>query len=178
MTKNKWIRTLTITTVILVSLVAVVSFSLSYRNLVLVALDAGMERLEALLWPALIDAPLLVFSIAGILARTQRRRYWPYLIMVSGYALLSMYFNSPIPHSLFVVFLVAPLSFILSFETLTSIVSRQATRAKAEVKPKQHIKRDKAIELYNANGHNISETARELNISRYKVGQLIAEDSN
>ena len=178
MTKNKWIRTLTITTIILVSAVAAVSFTLSYRNLVLVALAANMGRLEALLWPALVDFPLLVFSIAGILARVQRRRYWPFLGMVILYSALTMYFNAPIPHSLFVVFLVAPLSFILSFETLTSIVSRQAIKSKAEVTPRVNIKRDKAIELYNANGRNISETARELKISRYKVGQLIAEDSN
>jgi len=177
MNKSQWIKTLTTITIILVSSVATVAFTLSYANLVLVATVSGMNRLEALLWPALIDFSILVFSIAGILARVTKRRHWPYLIMVSLYSGLTMYFNFPLEtHYLWIVYLVAPLSFVMSFETLAGLINVAAIKSRPPIVPRTNKHKEKAIEIHTENGGNLSQTARQLNISRFKVKQLLNGD--
>ena len=136
--QQDWIA---ITTSILVGLLAIGAFSLSYDALQGIANDAGIEGWKSYVWPFLIDFALIVFSLAVVRNERLREKVeWPW-ILVGFFTFATIVFN--VLHSLTIgeetqkylspiMAAIAPVAFVLAFETLMSQL-------------RQHISRDNKI---------------------------------
>src|SRR3990172_9297604 len=110
----------------LVFLIAIGSFILSYNALYQVALSNGINIQLAYIWPLLVDAPLVVFSLCAIVAYLHTESTWQLWLLVAGYVIATMLFNiihaypqllTPLATRI-IVTCVPPLSLLLSFEVL------------------------------------------------------------
>lgn len=117
---------------LLILLIAIGSFALSYSNLHQTALAYGVDSSLAAIWPLLIDFALIVFSLAVVRASLyQERTWWPWL-MVALYTVGTVSFNilhAPANLTAQVVAVVAPLSLFLSFETLMAMLKNGVKRS-------------------------------------------------
>jgi Trp operon repressor len=121
-------------TALLVFLVALGSFILSYNALYQVALSNGIQL--AYIWPLLVDFPLVVFSLCAIVAYLHSESTWQLWSMVAGYVIATMLFNiiHAYPQLLLplttriIVTCVPPLSLLLSFEVLMMQLKNSVTR--------------------------------------------------
>jgi uncharacterized protein YerC len=108
-------------TAILVLLVALGSFALSYNALQDLATRNGITGWLAFVWPLLIDFSLIVFSLAVVTAYLQGEATWKQWALVGVYTLATIGFNvAHAPDSLQarVVAAIAPVSLFFSFELL------------------------------------------------------------
>jgi DNA-binding CsgD family transcriptional regulator len=126
-------RLISYSSTLLVFLLAVGAFVLSYATLWDTALSYGLPPRLAWIWPLLVDFALVVFSLAVVRASLYgERTLWPWL-MVALYTVATVAFNilhAPDHLAARVVAVVAPVSLFLSFETLMAML-------KSEVKRKQ-----------------------------------------
>lgn len=115
---NKYIAWLTS---ILVFLVALGSFVLSYNALYDVAIQNGIAPKLAFIWPLLVDFSLVVFSLAVVTAHLyseSTRKQW---LLVAIYTIATVLFNClHAPDNLLarVIATVPPVSLFFSFELL------------------------------------------------------------
>jgi uncharacterized protein YerC len=107
----------------LVGILAGIAFILSYNALQAVADSNGIEGWRSSIWPLLIDASLVVFSLAVVRnALRGEQTAWPWFL-VGLYTLATIVFNlvhAPSTWTAWAVAVVAPVSLFLSFETLMS----------------------------------------------------------
>lgn len=117
---------------LLILLIAIGSFALSYSNLHETAKDYGVDSDLAIVWPLLIDFALIVFSLAVVRASLYgERTWWPWLL-VALYTAGTVSFNilhAPDNLTAQVVAVVAPLSLFLSFETLMAMLKNGVKRS-------------------------------------------------
>jgi len=119
---NKFISRLT---AVLVFALAVGAFVLSYAALRDLAAHNGLSDWRAYLWPLMLDAALVVCSLAVLRANLQQdRAVYPWFL-VGLYTLATIAFNvahAPTDTMGRLVAVVAPLSLFLSFELFVSML--------------------------------------------------------
>lgn len=129
---NKYIAWLTS---ILVFLVALGSFILSYNALYDVAIQNGIAPKLAFIWPLLVDFSLVVFSLAVVTAHLyseSTRKQW---LLVAIYTIATVLFNClHAPDNLLarVIATVPPVSLFFSFELLMQQLKNSMDRKQAQ----------------------------------------------
>ena len=129
-------------TAVTVAIIAVLSFTLSYAALYEMALSNGYPVALAYIWPLLIDAPLVVFSLATVNSYLHNESTVKQWILVGVYTLLTIFFNAlhaptindVIPGSIvatlpLIVAIIAPVSLFFSFEMLMQQLKNSVKRS-------------------------------------------------
>jgi TolA-binding protein len=119
--QNKTINLIQILTALLVFLVALGSFTLSYNALQDIALSNGIIGRLSYIWPLLIDFALIVFSLSVVNAYLQGQATWKQWGLVGLYTLATIGFNilhAPDTWQARIVAGIAPVSLFFSFEFL------------------------------------------------------------
>lgn len=114
-------KTIAWLTAILVFLLALGSFALSYHALRDYAGQHGIAGPLSYIWPLLIDASLIVFSLAVVNAYLQAESTWRQWSLVGIYTLATIGFNvlhAPDNLQAQIVAAIAPVSLFFSFELL------------------------------------------------------------
>ncbi len=126
-------RYLTLAVTVLTAAIAAGAFVLSYQALLTTGLNNGIPANLAYIWPLLIDAPLVVFTLALLAAQLMRQsaRLWAGLVIL--YTAATIFFN--ISHAQpsamgWLVAIVAPVGLLLTTEALRHlakmVIERQA----------------------------------------------------
>lgn len=116
----------------LVCLIAAGAFTLSYNSLQATGQAGGIPPALAWIWPLLIDAPLIVFTLALLVSQLTRQpiRLWAGLVIL--YSFVTVGFNlahaQPTPLG-WTVATVAPIGLLLSTEALRHLAKGQIERA-------------------------------------------------
>ncbi len=164
--KQDWIA---ITTSILVGLLAIGAFSLSYDALQGIATAAGIEGWKSYVWPFLIDFALIVFSLAVVRNERLREKVeWPW-ILVGFFTFATIVFN--VLHSLTIndetqkylspiMAAIAPVAFVLAFETLMSQL-------------RQHISRDNKIKNIAEMGEIVARLQARIKALAVDLGKMV-----
>jgi regulator of replication initiation timing len=116
---------LSFVTGLLIFLIAIGSFALSYSNLHETALAYGVPTRLAWIWPLLIDFALIVFSLAVVQSNLNNEPAYRRWAMVALYTVATVAFNiyhAPSNLAAQVVAVVAPVTLFLSFETLMAML--------------------------------------------------------
>lgn len=118
---DRLINILTWAVAALVALIGAIALYISYEALYQTALVNGYSGLRAYVWPALIDAPLVVFTLAVLVAQLMRQRvvFWAFLVVV--YTVATIAFNlAHAPQTLlgWGVAVAAPVGLLLTTEAL------------------------------------------------------------
>lgn len=115
---------------VVVSLVSLVAFIISYSVLVDIATNNGVSGNLAYLWPLLIDMPIIAFAVNSLVisAMFQKRSYLS-AVMMTFFSFASLGFN--LAHSgttwlSIAVAIMPPLALISSFEALRELVAMLA----------------------------------------------------
>lgn len=132
-TQTRIVNGLTGTVALMVMLIGAGAFVLSYDALYATGLTHGIPADKAWIWPLLIDAPLIVFTLALLVSQIMRSsaRLWAGLVIL--YTLATVGFNlshaQPSPLG-WTVAIVAPVGLLLTTEALRhlakTIIERQA----------------------------------------------------
>lgn len=120
-------------TAALVVCLTILSLVLSFNALRSVAFDHGLSDWRAFVWPLTIDFALIVFSLSVVSALLTRQSTWLRWLMVGLFTFATLAFNVadvdfdslPDNHLWFLPYLVMimpPLAFVLSFETLMAML--------------------------------------------------------
>lgn len=141
---NDYITTgITVGALGLVLLLAIGGFALSYFALQDLAKSNGLDGWQSYVWPLLVDAALVVFSLAVVRAyMRQENSAWPW-VLVGVFTLATIFFNFihaddmsvswsflGVPVTLrHIVHIVPPVALVLAFETLMSMLRKEITRA-------------------------------------------------
>lgn len=134
MSERKFITIFTWLVILLVGSIAVISFYLSYAVLAAVAREGGKQGGLALLWPLIIDLPVVAFSIAAIFAIVLGHKYFGWfcrwvVVVATG---VTIYFNVTYAsnHDLsWEVAIAAPIAYVVSFEVLAWLFEVLSTRS-------------------------------------------------
>ncbi len=130
---NRLIKNLTFVVAALVFAIAAGAFVLSYDALYKTGAAHGIPAGKAWLWPLLIDAPLVVFTLALLVAQLTRQSIKLWAGLVGVYTLATVVFN--LSHAQqgalgWLVAVVAPLGLLLTTEALRhlakTVIERQA----------------------------------------------------
>lgn len=151
----KTTKAISILTAGLVFCLALGSFALSYSNLMLLAGESGIRGWLAYIWPLLIDASLIVFSLSVVNAYLHGEGTWRQWSLVGLYTVATIGFNilhAPDNLQAQIVAAIAPISLFFSFELLMS-------QLKASVKRYSTVK-------------SIDELQKELNAKRKESSKL------
>lgn len=108
-------------TAILVSLIALISFILSYNVLQEVAIKYGVNPQLSYLWPLLIDFSLVVFSLAVVTAHLHSESTWRQWLLVGLSTITTTgynYLHAPDNIVAHTVAIIPPLMLFFSFEML------------------------------------------------------------
>lgn len=129
----KIVTGLTATVTILVFLIGAGAFVISYDSLYAIGLTNGIPTGKAWIWPLLIDAPLIVFTLALLVSQLMRQsaKLWAGLVILYTLATISFNLshaqNTPLGWT---VAIVAPIGLLLTTEALRhlakTIIERQA----------------------------------------------------
>lgn len=129
---------------VVVGLVSLVAFIISYSVLVDIATHNGVSGNLAYLWPLLIDMPIIAFAVNSLVisAMFQKRSYLS-AVMMTFFSFASLGFN--LAHSgttwlSIAVAIMPPLALISSFEALRELVAMLAdtqhgTASEADTRP-------------------------------------------
>jgi len=120
---NKIVKVISVVTALLVFLLAIGSFALSYNALQDMAVKNGITGWLSYVWPLLIDASLIVFSLAVVNAHLQSESTVKQWLLVGLYTIGTVAFNvlhAPDNLQSRVVAAIAPVSLFFSFELLMS----------------------------------------------------------
>jgi len=123
-------------TSILVAIVALMAFALSYHALQGVALANGIPLLLSYVWPLLVDFSLVVFSLTVVTANLHGESTWKQWSLVGVYTVATIFFNTlhawptllPLLVSKILVTCIPPLSLFFSFELLMNQLKNNVTR--------------------------------------------------
>ena len=124
---------LTLTVALLVLAIGAGAFVLSYDALYATGLNNGVPSTKAWIWPLLIDAPLIVFTLALLVSQILRQsaKLWASLVIL--YTLATVGFNLSHAQNTILgwtVAIVAPVGLLLTTEALRhlakTIIERQA----------------------------------------------------
>lgn len=131
-TQARVINALTGLVGLIVLAIAAAAFVLSYDALYHVALDNGQPASKAWLWPLLIDAPLVVFTLGLLVAQIARQPvgFWAALVIL--YTLATIAFNlAHAPGSVlgWAAAIVAPAGLLLTTEALRHLARTIIERA-------------------------------------------------
>lgn len=131
-TQARVINALTGLVAFIVLAIAAAAFVLSYDALYHVALDNGQPASKAWLWPLLIDAPLVVFTLGLLVAQIARQPilFWAGLVIL--YTLATIAFNlAHAPGSVlgWAAAVVAPTGLLLTTEALRHLARTIIERA-------------------------------------------------
>ena len=145
MTRNKITNSLTATVAVLTGAIALGAFVISYDALYATGLDHGIPQSKAWLWPLLVDAPLVVFTLALLVAQIMRAGVKLWAALVLTYTVATVAFNLAHAQATplgWLVAIVAPVSLLLTTEALRhlarGIIERQAlVEALAELSSKR-----------------------------------------
>jgi hypothetical protein len=121
MTQSRIVNALTALVTLLVLAIGAGAFILSYDALLAVARQNGQPIDKAWIWPLLIDAPLVVFTLGLLVYQLMRERVRFWWLLVAGYTLATIAFNlAHAPETVLgrVVAVVAPLGLFLTTEAL------------------------------------------------------------
>lgn len=121
MGSNRVIKTISIVTAILVFLLAVGSFVLSFDALRQYAIAHGVTEQHSLIWAGLIDLSLVIYSLAVVNAYLQTESTWKQWALVGLYTIGTVVFNilhAPNNLQSQIVAAIAPVSLFFSFELL------------------------------------------------------------
>lgn len=127
------VNTLTGTVALMVLLIGAGAFVLSYDALYATGAAHGLPPSKAWIWPLLIDAPLIVFTLALLVSQIMRHSAKLWAGLVGLYTLATVAFNlshaQPSPLG-WTVAVVAPVGLLLTTEALRhlakTIIERQA----------------------------------------------------
>ncbi|GIK39535.1 MAG: hypothetical protein BroJett011_33680 [Chloroflexota bacterium] len=135
-TRTRIVNSLTTTVAGMVFLIGAGAFVLSYDALYATGQSNGIPTPKAWIWPLLVDGPLVVFTLALLIAQIMRQsiRLWAGLVIL--YTLATIGFNLSHAQSTplgWTVAIVAPLGLLLTTEALRHlakiIIERQAVVA-------------------------------------------------
>lgn len=185
---------------ILVGLVAVGSFVLSYASLRETAFTYGIRHDLTWVWPLLVDFAMIVFSLAVVRASLyQERTWWPWLL-VALYTVGTIGFNvlhAPDNLTARIVAIVAPVSLFLSFETLMAMLKAEVKRnslirsmsqlaqelaqktqelADFEVRRQQEIE-EEGLKLKASLDNELSQLGQEVESKRLELANIESESS-
>lgn len=129
-----WSRIISVVTFILVFALSIISFVLSYNALRVVSAGNGMTGWLSVLWPLLIDGPLVVFYIAAVRAALYKERTLTLYAFVGVFTLLTIAFN--VYHGQatiagIIVAAVPPGALFLSFHTLMTMLKSEVFKRTA-----------------------------------------------
>ena len=134
---------ITVGALALVLLLAIGGFALSYFSLQDLAKSNGLDGWHSYVWPLLVDAALVVFSLSVVRAyMRQENSVWPW-VLVGIFTLATIFFNFihaddmsvswsvlGVPVTLrHIVHIVPPVALVLAFETLMSMLRKEIARA-------------------------------------------------
>jgi hypothetical protein len=133
-TQIRIVNNLTATVALMVLLIGVGAFILSYDALYATGAAHGLPLSKVWIWPLLIDAPLIVFTLALLISQLMRSSAKLWAVLVILYTLATIGFNlshaQPTPLG-WAVAIVAPMGLLLTTEALRhlakTIVERAAT---------------------------------------------------
>lgn len=135
-TQTRIVNSLTAAVTLLVFAIGAGAFVLSYDALYATGLSNGIPAGKAWIWPLLIDAPLIVFTLALLVSQIMRQAVSLWAGLVILYTLATIGFN--LSHALatplgWTVAIVAPVGLLLTTEALRhlakTIITRQAVTA-------------------------------------------------
>lgn len=132
-TQTRIVNALTAAVALMVLLIGAGAFTLSYDALYATGAAYGLPPSKVWMWPLLIDLPLVVFTLAMLVAQITRQSIKLWAVLVGLYTLATIGFNlshaQPSPLGWFVA-IVAPLGLLLTTEALRhlakNIIERQA----------------------------------------------------
>lgn len=127
-----WTKIISWVSGILVLLLAIGGFVLSYNALSEVALSYGVPAELAWLWPLLVDGAIVVFSFAVLRANLMNERASWYWTLVIVFTLATIAFNvihSGLEIVRVIVAIVAPIALVLSFEAVMSMLKNSVIRS-------------------------------------------------
>lgn len=160
---------------LLILLIAIGSFALSYNNLHQTALSHGVGPNLAYIWPLLIDFALVVFSLAVVQSNLNNEPAYRRWLMVALYTIATIAFNvyhAPANIAAQIVAVVAPVTLFLSFETLMAmlkngVIKRNLMTSLSQLKQ----------ELERLNGE-VGEAKNELSFSEIELTQTAQKVTN
>ena len=120
-------------TSVLVLIVALMAFALSYHALQGVALSNGIPLLLSYIWPLLIDFALVVFSLCVVTAHLHGESTWRQWILVGLATILTCtynYLHAPANLIAQSVAVVPPVMLFLSFELLAMQLKNSIQRVR------------------------------------------------
>lgn len=94
MNVNRIVKSMTVSVIVLVTLIGVGGFILSYGALHAIGIENGMPSdWRGYIWPLLTDFGLIVFTLALLTAQVTQQRVWLWTVGVTFLALASMAYN-------------------------------------------------------------------------------------
>jgi len=132
-TQTRIMNTLTAIVALVVLTIGAFAFVTSYDALYATGLQNGIPEAKAWIWPLLIDAPLVVFTLAVLVAQISRQGIKLWAVLVILYTLATIGFN--LAHAVqtwlgWAVAIAAPVGLLLTTEALRHlakfIIERQA----------------------------------------------------
>lgn len=131
--QTRLVNGLTATVVLLVFLIGTGAFVLSYDALYTTGNLNGVPNDKAWIWPLLIDAPLVVFTLALLISQIMRQpvKLWASLVILYTLATVGFNLSHAQPTALgWLVAIVAPVGLLLTTEALRhlakTIIERQS----------------------------------------------------
>lgn len=154
---------------LLILLIAIGSFALSYSNLHQTALTHNVPGGLAWIWPLLIDFALIVFSLAVVQSNLNNEPAYRRWLMVALYTMATIAFNvyhAPANLAAQIVAVVAPVTLFLSFETLMAMLKNGVIK-RGLVASVSQLKK----ELGRLNGE-LGQVKNELSFSEIELTQI------
>jgi DNA-binding transcriptional regulator YiaG len=166
-------------TALLVFLVALGSFALSYNALQDMATGNGITGWLSYIWPLLIDFSLIVFSLSVVNAYLQSESTWKQWSLVGIYTVATIGFNvAHAPNNLLaqIVAAIAPVSLFFSFELLmgqlrNSVKKHGITRSIGQLNQRYQA----ALQDFDQLTQQATEVTQEIDTLTQKRDNLIAE---
>lgn len=124
-------KTISFLTAILVGSLAIAAFVLSYSALRELAADHGISQTLSFVWPLLIDASLVIFSLSVLRNSLQGEKVfygWALVILATGATVAFNVLHAPADTLSRVIASIAPIALFLSFELLMSQVKSEVKR--------------------------------------------------
>lgn len=141
---DRLIRFKTWLVALLVAAIGVIALYISYDALHKTALENGYAGARAYLWPALIDAPLVVFTLAVLVAQLMRQsvKLWAGLVIVYTVATIGFNLSHANQDALgWAVAVAAPLGLLLTTEALRHLAKVQIERYAVTVELSQMVQK-------------------------------------
>lgn len=116
---------------VLVAAIGAIALYISYDALYQTGLENGYSGTRAWLWPLLVDAPLVVFTVAVLVAQLLRQKITLWAGLVIAYTLATIGFNLAHAQSSLLgwgVAMAAPLGLLLTTEALRHLAKVQIER--------------------------------------------------